>query len=119
MDTWKNLVRNHLIHFYCAIRYSCFVEESTAAVNQICSDYNIDLDDDSETPGSQSRNDGFDLDDEIDLDDVVGMYRYYYFSLPFCFHYFLKQTKIATKSQMYWITIEAGENPKRISRNSM
>jgi hypothetical protein len=53
-----------------------------AAVNQICSDYHIDLDDDSETPGSQSRNDGFDLDDEIDLDDVVGMYRYYYFSLP-------------------------------------
>ncbi|EFX69074.1 hypothetical protein DAPPUDRAFT_62661, partial [Daphnia pulex] len=46
-------------------------QESTAAVNQICSDYNIDLDDDSETPGSQSRNDGFDLDDEIDLDDVV------------------------------------------------
>jgi len=52
-----------------------------AAVNQICSDYNIDLDDDSETPGSQSRNDGFDMDDEIDLDDVIGMNRYNYLSI--------------------------------------
>lgn len=52
----------------------CFVEESMATVNQICSDYNIDLDDDSETPASQSRNDAFDLDDEIDLDDIIGTY---------------------------------------------
>ena len=43
-------------------------------VNKICSDYDIDLDEDSETsPSQSSRNDlGADEDDAIDLEDLIG-----------------------------------------------
>lgn len=45
-----------------------------ASVNQICADNNIDLDDESDAPASQTtRSDSFDLDDEIDLEEFIGM----------------------------------------------
>lgn len=44
-----------------------------AEVNKICADYNIDLDEDSETsPSQNSRNDVMDEDDAIDLEDLIG-----------------------------------------------
>ncbi|XP_057368859.1 tonsoku-like protein [Daphnia carinata] len=46
-------------------------QEAMASVNQICSDHNIDLDDESEAPESQTiRNNLFDFEDEIDLDEI-------------------------------------------------
>ena len=119
MDIWKNLVRNQLLNFYFYLCYSyCSVEELTATVNQICSDYNIDLDDDSETPASQSRNDAFDLDDEIDLDDIIGNVQIL-IQLIFQILLFSLKMKIATKNPNYWVIIEGREDLKRILRNLM
>lgn len=48
-------------------------EITMAEVNKICADYNIDLDEDSETsPSQNSRNDVMDEDDAIDLEDLIG-----------------------------------------------
>lgn len=45
-----------------------------ATVNKICADHNIDLDDESDAPASQtSRSDPFFEEDEIDLQDVIGI----------------------------------------------
>lgn len=46
-------------------------EENMEKVNQLCSEYGIDLDDDSESSPSQNhRNDS--SDEEIDLDELIG-----------------------------------------------
>lgn len=45
-----------------------------ATVNKICADHNIDLDDESDAPASQtSRSDPFLEEEEVDLQDVIGM----------------------------------------------
>lgn len=77
MATWKNLVRNTFPKFYRkVVHFRFFLEEAMASVNQICSDHNIDLDDESEAPESQTiRNNLFDFEDEIDLDEICGMFR--------------------------------------------
>ena len=76
MNGYMEKSREKSIDFYFGTFFTyCFAEESAEKVNQICADYNIDLDEDSETPASQSRNEACDFDDEIDLDDIIGTYQ--------------------------------------------
>lgn len=49
-----------------------FIEESMAAVNRICADHGIDLDEDSETSPSQNCRNDADEEEFIDLEDLIG-----------------------------------------------
>lgn len=49
------------------------IEDSMAAVNRLCADHDIDLDEDSDiSPSQTGKNDLGDEDDVIDLDELIG-----------------------------------------------
>ena len=78
MNGYLEKSREKITNFNFTVGMICVLfnqEESMASVNQICADYNIDLDDESEAPASQTtRSDSFDMGDEIDLEEFIGIW---------------------------------------------
>ena len=87
-----------------------------AEVQEICSEHNIDLDDESEPSSSQAiRAEILDEEEEIDLEDLIGtsMQR----SIVFCYSFFFNQMMTVMKKKRFQAMPVARGSQKRTSKS--